>query len=207
MDAGSEYPAFVLARGRSRTTDVEAEHRAYAARRCRRTFLSSVLTGVGILVVLIGLLRPYFTRGHHGYHHRASCKSCLRNIGLGCHLYADEHDGAFPDSLEQLVPEFIDNPQVFSCPESPSSWEDFNSGNVTEASSSYRLVSGLRADMPGSFILVYEKTSKNHEGDGRNVCFLDGHVEWWPAGRDGEFTARYIKQRKAARAFLEAMTE
>ena len=201
MASESERPFSVLSRGRNRTSDVEGELRETVAPRWRRKWLVIVLSLV-ILGGVVGLLLPAMNRPT-GCRRRPKCKSSLRNIGLGCQLYADENDGAFPDSLMQLVPKYIDNPKIFSCPSSPSNWEDFNSGNVTEYSSSYRLIPGMRADMPSTFILAYDK-AQNHGGVGGNAVFVDGHVEWL---RSGEFAARIEKQRKEVREFLEAAAE
>ena len=128
----------------------------------------------------------------------AKCKGCLRNIGLGCQLYADENDERFPPDFKTLIPKYIDNPAVLSCPDAPSSWQDFEAGGtVTEASSSYALESGLGMDMPGGFILSYDKSLENHKGRGRNVVFVDGHVEWRHASREDEFPKQLAAQRRA----------
>ena len=38
-------------------------------------------------------------------------------------------------------------------------------------------MSGLNADSPPDAVLLYDR-KENHNGEGRNVLFVDGHVEW-----------------------------
>lgn len=110
---------------------------------------------------------------------RASCKMNLRQIRIACQIYADDNGGWFPDRLEQLYPIHTDNSaKIFSCPSNPATWADFTRGTVTEKSTSYRLVPGLRADVPGPFILAYDASPQAHGGDGPNVAYTDGSVTW-----------------------------
>ena len=129
---------------------------------------------------------------------RATCEKTLSSIGVACHMYADENGGEFPPDFQTLVPSYVDNPKVFKCPSGKASWQDFlPGGTVTEESSSYVYVPGLRADMPGDFILAYDKALDNHKGDGRNVVFANAKAEWWPAEREAEFWRTLVEQLAA----------
>lgn len=146
-----------------------------------------VIGGLAILLVL-----PLFhDRGSD--HARGTCKSNLRQIVLACHMYADDHEGRFPDRFEELCFEYVENPKAFSCAAVLSSYEDFKTGKVTDKSSSYVLVPGLNSDMPPEIILAYERSGRNHKARGRNVAFVDAHVEWM---RDAEFQKRLEEQHK-----------
>ena len=45
--------------------------------------------------------------------------SQAKQIAIGCKIYASDHDGAFPKTLEELVPEILPSPDIFICPLSP----------------------------------------------------------------------------------------
>jgi hypothetical protein len=45
--------------------------------------------------------------------------SNAKQIGLACKLYAVDHHSAFPKDLNELVPEYIRDPSVFSSPLAP----------------------------------------------------------------------------------------
>ena len=143
---------------------------------------------------------------------RATCKCNLRQIGLACHMYADDYDGEFPSGLQGLHPTYCDNPKVFKCPSGEASYEDFRARTVTEKSSSYVYVPGLRADMPSELILGCDKPEnhpakrerfRRHEA-GRNVLFVDAHVEWWPGTREAELQARLRRQSEAVARWRQA---
>ncbi len=142
--------------------------------------------GLAAFGLLLGLMLPAVSRVRESAR-RASCKSNLRQIGLGIHMWADDNDEKFPPDLKSLYPDYVDNPRVFSCPSSRSTYRDFESGNVTASSSSYAYLPGREAVFPGSFVLAYDKSADNHSGDGFNVLYCDAHVEWWSAKRLKEF--------------------
>jgi hypothetical protein len=151
----------------------------------------TVLVGLMLMTILLGLAGSC-PQGHPQKNsRRAVCKSNLRQIALACQIYADDNDDRFPDDLSQLGPEYLKsvkaNPKVFLCPSA-----------ADRKTSSYTLVPGLHADMPGSFILAYEPL-EDHRGQGRNVAYVDTRVVWTLAGKPGEFEAELAKQREAAR--------
>jgi len=123
-------------------------------------------------------------------------------------MYADDYDEEFPPSFKELYPDYVDWAAVFWCPGVPKgsvSWQDFRGGGpITERSSSYTYESGLRADMPSDFILAYDKSLDNHKGAGRNVAFIDAHVERWPASREAELREKLAAQREAIDAWRKS---
>ena len=110
------------------------------------------------------------------------CESNLRVLGLALHIYAEESAGAFPPDLGCLWPQYVESPQIFSCPSNPGKWGEIaKTGKVTRASTSYVYVAGLRlkdesariADDRGC-VLVYER--KPHRRRPDNVLFVDGSI-------------------------------
>jgi prepilin-type processing-associated H-X9-DG protein len=107
----------------------------------------------------------------------------MKQIGLGAIMYANEHGGLFPDDLDTIV-EVEDLPvNVLICPSTSGSplW-----GPTTRASMSAmrqaKVISyiyvgkGLKVDASTDTVLAYEALSDH--GDGMNVLFVDGHVEF-----------------------------
>ena len=135
-----------------------------------------VTGGVAILACFLvlpaGLLLPALARAR-GQARRAQCLSNLKQIGLGCHMYAQDNQEKFPDKLSQLHDRYVADPDLFRCP----SVEGLavTEANIDEAS--YVLVPGKRSIDPADAVLAYEKED-NHGGDGANVLFVDGHVRW-----------------------------
>jgi prepilin-type processing-associated H-X9-DG protein len=90
-------------------------------------------------------------------------------------MYANEHDGRFPDTLEAVYPEYIPDQDNFRCPGStrpPATSAD------TAAKSDYGLIAGLTEKSPANTVLIREKSTANHVPAGRNVLYVDGHVEF-----------------------------
>jgi len=90
----------------------------------------------------------------------------LKQIALSCNLYADEHEGKFPDNLQKLYP-YHRNPKLFESPLKPKGFDG----------PSYIFVAGLKARMRDSsrIIIFYENPAFCSD----RICaaFMDGHVE------------------------------
>ena len=113
------------------------------------------------------------------------CKTNLKGIGMALLIHANDHKDAFPPDLETLTRTAEMPAKCLVCPATGSKESYF-----------YRGASITTSDIPG-LITVYEKAS-NH-GDGRNVLFLDGHVEWVSEERFQELIKKdneYRRQKK-----------
>ena len=90
----------------------------------------------------------------------------LKQIGLALYMYAEDHDGRFPDTLEQAT-EYFGNSKILNSPLKP---KDFDGP-------SYIYVKGhsLKEESPSKQIVVYE--NPEYCKDQINAVFVDGHVE------------------------------
>jgi prepilin-type processing-associated H-X9-DG protein len=120
--------------------------------------------------------------------HRASCFGNFRQIGLGIKQYAQDHGGKHPDSFALLLKEaYITTTKVFVCPSTNTRVPDdfptmFKTAGLADlkridAIADYEMVRGLDNNASPDFILLYERPS-NHKGEGLNVGYMDGHVQW-----------------------------
>ncbi|HEX3357256.1 MAG TPA: H-X9-DG-CTERM domain-containing protein [Tepidisphaeraceae bacterium] len=116
------------------------------------------------------------------------CPSNLRQIGQAILLYANDHHGAYPDSVSTILLEEEVTSQLFIC---PTSNDTPATGPTTQAVAANLTAGGhlsyiylgrgwTVAMTPANAIVAYEPLS-NHGGDGMNVLFGDGHVEFLSA--------------------------
>jgi prepilin-type processing-associated H-X9-DG protein len=116
---------------------------------------------------------------------RVKCASNERQIGQALLLYANDHQGKYPDEMGTLVKAEEITPEVFLCPTRESSlppevhtmtpdqqvaWVNANADYVY-------LGKGQTFTSPADRIILYEKPGA-HSGDGMNILYGDGHVEF-----------------------------
>lgn len=117
---------------------------------------------------------------------RAKCSSNMRQIGQAMLLYANENRGVYPDALPILLLTQDITPEVFCCPSS----NDTPAPGTTPQAQAAKLLTGphcsyvytgngLTSASTAEQVLLYEPPG-NHNGDGMNVLFGDGHVDFIP---------------------------
>ena len=89
----------------------------------------------------------------------------MSGIGKALLIYSNDYNDELPPDLETLIHKAEMPPKGLICP-----------ATGLKDSYIYRGASLTTSDIP-SMVTVYEK-GDNHGGDGRNVVFLDTHVEW-----------------------------
>ncbi len=127
-------------------------------------------TATAAMVVSIAL--PSLSRARE-LSKRTVCAANLRGIGQAMYIYAQD-DNKFPPDLDAVVKANYSTPRQFICP----------STTATEADgldACYVYIPGQSNDSNPTNVLLYEKP-ENHGGEGSNVLFVDGHVEFLPNG-------------------------
>jgi prepilin-type processing-associated H-X9-DG protein len=109
------------------------------------------------------------------------CASQLRQIGMGCLMYASANGGWTPPSL--AVMQSSAGVRPMTCPGGVSAGVA-NPGYIL-ALPSTRLAT---ISSPATTVLAYEPPT-NHGGRGINVLYVDGHVAWLPGAARPPVTA------------------
>jgi len=105
------------------------------------------------------------------------CQTGLKHLGLLCYSYADHNGGSFPSRWSDLATvEYATNAQYFC----PSAGHTAGKWASIDLWADYRLVPNLRTSAPPDTVLAIEPLA-NHHGEGANVLFTDGNVQWWTA--------------------------
>ena len=107
------------------------------------------------------------------------CISNLKQIGLGLQMYASDHKDTFPDDIREVALHYTHG-TALKCPGDKTTPEIQKVEPDTPIS--YTYVKGLSRQNPNSYkiIILYDSSPDYHEGEGRNVLFIDGHVAWMP---------------------------
>lgn len=114
--------------------------------------------------LLVSILLPSLSRARD-ISKRTVSMANLKGIGTVCHIYAMDHDGEFPPDLESLV----QDGSVMR--------EQLNAPNDKRGRVSYVYLAGQTRDSDPRNVLAHEKREVNG-GEGVNVLFADGHVEF-----------------------------
>jgi len=93
---------------------------------------------------------------------RISCASHLKIVGMSLMIYANQYAGKLPDSLADLKDL---KPEDQVCP------------SAGKADYVYVGKGHKQTDFKMDDVLVYEPL-ENHAGQGMNILYGDGHVEW-----------------------------
>ena len=143
--------------------------------------LGQQATAVSILVPALAAARERANR--------VKCASNLKQLGFGVQMYANDNKGRYPADLGTLAVYLAGDVDVnvFGCPsaggvdgpgaevlkdkEKLRDWVNENSHYIY-------LGAGLNAGA-GDDAIVAHDLDENHEGEGFNILFKDGHVEWF----------------------------
>lgn len=146
--------------------------------------------GLAFAVVLaLAVFCAYELRGMRRDVRRTLCVHNLKIVAIALNIYAEEHEGTFPDTLSALHPTYIPNLEVLICPELQVTYarergvtHPFTSTPTAEEIDtlcSYEYVPGLSAIGDKDTVIAYEKED-NHFGKGHSLLYLDGRGAWEP---------------------------
>ena len=119
----------------------------------------------GVAGLVSAMTVPAFSRSR-GLAKRSMSASNLSQVAIACMIYANDHNGKYPDSIDTLVAggHLID--QILESPLKPKGF----------AGPSYIYVAGQNADSYPENILAYENPA--YSSQGVNVLHADCHVQW-----------------------------
>jgi prepilin-type processing-associated H-X9-DG protein len=140
-----------------------------------------VMTGIGEMSLGVSILLPSLTKARAAAD-RVKSASDMRQIGQAIMLYANDNKGAYPPDLGTLVKTEQITPQTFVDPTSgtappPANLTGDDAVNWVNANSDYEYTgAGKTSSADANTVILYEKSDNG--GDGKNVLFADGHVEF-----------------------------
>lgn len=174
--------------------------------------LIELLVVIAIIGVIAAFLLPAFGRAREGAR-RVRCASNLRQIGMAIAMYLDDTGGRFPSLLNtagtvywyQLLKPYIDNNEVFRCPDyaghgyggtshfsygfnhkglntdlGGNNWAGNDINTVKNSAQCIMVSDGyevMAANLESYFYVNKTNNTGRHSG-GMNIVFVDGHVSW-----------------------------
>jgi prepilin-type processing-associated H-X9-DG protein len=149
-----------------------------------RLLASDPTMNLGATALVSGFVLPALHKSRE-VSTRVQCAGNMKQIGLACLLYSNENKGAYPPDLGTLLKTQDITPDVFICPSSGITFpNDLKGANVDKqiawinANGSYvYLGKGMNNSASADHVIMYEK-KEDHDHDGMNMLYGDGHVEW-----------------------------
>lgn len=121
-----------------------------------------------VFFAMIAALAP-FVRMARARATKMQCANNLREISLGLHAYAADHNDVFPAKLGDLYPNYVANEKAFDCPASKTAG--------TDKKPDYSYAADLRESSDPKTAIVADLDG-NHKKAGKNILRVGGAVEW-----------------------------
>ena len=175
--------------------------------------LVELLVVIAIIGILAGMLLPAVAAARERAR-RAACMSNLSQFGKAMVMYSMDNDEKFPTELRKLGTDgdYVKTPRLFICKSDSRSAATAVSDQdavFSETNCSYNLATmegllaaPLTAASDGNSMLACDKDGLagsvtdtdagfggNHAGDGGNILYIDGSVQWVNTGKAGDTVA------------------
>jgi prepilin-type processing-associated H-X9-DG protein len=143
---------------------------------------------LGIIMSIYGFSLPILASDIH-FAKQIACRSNLSLLGKAMMRYTNDCNAVYPPAdkwCDLLSEKFVGNKKLFRCPCSKA--------KIKMSSYAFNInAAGKKVfEIPPDMVLIFEAstsgwnmvggkellTTKNHYGDGCNVLFVDGHVEF-----------------------------